>query len=169
MLAFAVALAGCDSGTVPTDPNVLANQQKLDHAKMVAALDAVRAGNQQSIIAAPSLVPAGVPLAPFIEARLYAVTNIAMHDALNSVIPRFARYADNGAIVSDANAAAAVLTAAHDAIVGADVGATAATDSWYALAMTPLAGVAGLANGIALGHRTAAAILAMRATDGVAA
>ena len=134
----------------------------------LVTLDAVRAGNAQSILAAPSLVQ-GAPLAPFIEARLYAIVNVAMHDALNAVTPRYARYADVGPVVSDANAAAAVLTAAHDALNGAVPKAYLATDAWYANSIGALAGEAGLAQGIAVGHRAAVAILARRAVDGVAA
>jgi hypothetical protein len=133
------------------------------------ALDAVFAGNAQGIAAAPSLVPPGAPLAPFIEARLYAIANVAMHDALNAIAPRFKRYADTGPIDRDASAAAAVLTAAHDAIVGADPGAQASTDAWYAGEMAGLAATNGVADGVVIGHRAAAAILARRATDGVAA
>jgi hypothetical protein len=113
-------------------------------------------------------VPPGAPLAPFIEARLYAIANVAMHDALNAITPRFARYADTGPIDRDASAAAAVLTAAHDAIVGADPVAQAATDAWYASQMAALSGTGGVADGVSIGHRAAAAILARRATDGVA-
>ncbi|HUQ18518.1 MAG TPA: vanadium-dependent haloperoxidase [Gemmatimonadaceae bacterium] len=170
-IVAATTLAGCESGTAPASPaadlGVGITQQKLSHDDMAAALDAVRSGNEQSVAAAPSLVPPGVPLAPFIEARLYAIANIAMHDALNAVIPKYERYADDGAIDSDANAAVAVLTAARDAINGADPGAAAATNAWYTAAMTPFGGAPGLADGIAIGQRAAAAILAMRLTDGV--
>jgi hypothetical protein len=145
------------------------NRQRLPHAEASAALAAVVAGNAQSVAAAPSLVPPGAPLAPFIEARLYGIANLAMHDALNAVIPRFSRYADTGPIDENANAAVAVLTAAHDAIVGAAPASHVATDAWYATSMSTLAGSAGVADGIALGHRVAAAILARRANDGVAA
>jgi hypothetical protein len=138
------------------------------NAEAAAALRAVVAGNAQAIASAPSLVPPGAPLAPFIEARLYAIANVAMHDALNAIVPRFERYADDGAVERDAGIAAAVLTAAHDAIVGADPGAQAATDAWYATKISELAGTAGLDEGVALGHRVAAAILANRATDGTA-
>jgi hypothetical protein len=114
-------------------------------------------------------VPPGAPLAPFIEARLYAIANVAMHDALNAISPLFTRYADTGPVDRDASAAAAVLTAAHDAIVGSDPGAQAATDAWYASEMAALAGTNGVGSGVSIGHRAAAAILARRATDGVAA
>jgi hypothetical protein len=145
------------------------NGLRLPHAEASAALAAVIAGNTQSVAAAPSLVPPGAPLAPFVEARLYGIANVAIHDALNAVIPRFARYADTGPIDENANAAAAVLTAAHDAIVGAAPGSQGATDAWYATSIGTLAGSAGVTSGVALGHRVAAAILARRASDGVAA
>jgi hypothetical protein len=99
---------------------------------------------------------------------MYAIANVAMHDALNAITPRFARYADTGPIDRDASAAAAVLTAAHDAIVGADPGAQAATDAWYASEMAALSGTSGVADGVSIGHHAAAAILAKRASDGVA-
>jgi hypothetical protein len=62
-----------------------------------------------------------------------------------------------------------VLTAAHDAIVGAAPAAQVAVDAWYAGQIAALAGSEGLASGVALGHRTAVANLAKRAADGVAA
>jgi len=173
--ALLSALVAC--GTDPTSTGSASphadrasnSRQRLPHAEATVALAAIVAGNAQSVAAAPALVPPGAPLAPFIEARLYGIANVAMHDALNAVIPRFARYADTGPIDENANAAAAVLTAAHDAIVGAAPASQSATDAWYASAIGPLAGSAGVANGVALGHRVAAAILARRANDGVAA
>jgi hypothetical protein len=149
----------------PSDPAAAA--ARWPHAAESAALLAVRSGNEQSILAAPALVPPGVPLAPFVEARLYAIANVAMHDALNAILPRYARYADTGPLDPDANAAAAALTAAHDAIVGAAPGATAATDAWYASALAGVSGP-GIGRGVAIGQRAAAAILARRAGDGVA-
>ena len=63
----ASALTGCESGTAPNSSpaglELRAAKLKLDKDEMAAALDAVRAGNEQSILAAPSLVPAGAPLA----------------------------------------------------------------------------------------------------------
>src|SRR5712671_1778257 len=139
LLAGTACGANPDRPTLaPTEPS--ADRGGLPHIDGQAALAAVRAGNEQSILAAPTLVPTGVPLAPFIEARLYAIANVAMHDALNGVAPRYARYADAGPIDRNASATAAVLTAAHDAIVGAAPGATAAVNTWYAGAIGTLAG-----------------------------
>jgi len=175
LLGAAVVVA-CDPDsspsriTQPADPPLQASavRQRLSHADAQAALTSVLAGNEQAVVSAPALVPPGAPLAPFIEARLYSIANLAVHDALNGIIPRFARYADTGPLVPDANAAAAVIRAAHDAIAGADPVAQPAVDSWYANRIAGLAGSDGLASGVALGARAAAAILAMRANDGVA-
>jgi hypothetical protein len=128
----------------------------------------VLAGNQQAIASAHFLVPDGVPLPPFIESRMYAIANVAMHDAINGIVPRFERYADNGAVDPDANLAVAVLKAAHDAIIGADPGATTDVDAWYATAIAPHTGELGYAAGVAVGARAAAAILANRTNDGTA-
>lgn len=133
-----------------------------------AALDAVRSGNAQAVAAAPTLPPPGAPLAPFVESRLYAIANVAMHDALNAIVPRFERYADTGPIDPDAAIAAAVLTAAHDAIVGAAPASQPAIDTWYATAIAGQTNVAGYTEGVALGHRVAAAIIARRSNDGTA-
>jgi hypothetical protein len=174
--ALAVAIgsaAACSpdslpSGTEATVPGPVATAGGVPNSQAVAALDAIMAGNAEAVVAAPSLVPPGAPLAPFVESRLYAITNVAMHDALNAIVPRFERYADDGSVDRDAGMAAAVLTAAHDAIVGAAPASQSATDAWYATAISAYAGTPGLAAGVAIGQRAAAAILAARASDGTA-
>jgi hypothetical protein len=155
--------------TAASDPDIpAANMAGIPNPQASAALAAVAAGNTQAVDAAPSLVPPGAPLAPFVEARLYAISNVAMHDALNAIVPRFERYADTGPIVRDASIAAAVLTAAHDAIVGADPDAASSTNAWYAAEISSHTSDAGYADGVALGHRVALAILNRRAADGTA-
>jgi len=127
-------VAGCSSDTPAklTEPPTVALRDAggVTAAQGAAALDAVLSGNAQSIAAAPALVPAGVPLPPFIEARLYAIANVAMHDALNAIVPRFNRYADTGPIEPEAAIAVAVLTAGYEALVGADPAAQEAIDAW---------------------------------------
>ena len=169
LLAVLLAAACGRDTSNPTDAMRPTGNPALARTDAGSATDAVYAGNAQSILAAPTLVPPGAPLAPFIEARLYAIANVAMHDAINGIIPRYARYADNGSVDASANAAAAVFTAAHDAIVGAAPGSTSATDAWYASAMGSLSGANGVSAGVVIGRRAAAAILAMRVADGVAA
>lgn len=138
----------------------------LTPAETAAALFAVTAGNQQAMRVAPSLVPDGTPLAPFVEARMYAMTNLAMHDAANAIVPRYERYADRGPIISNANPAAAILTAAFDVITGSGILSTTDTDIWYATYIKMEAANRGYSEGVALGHRVASAILALRLRDG---
>jgi hypothetical protein len=171
LLAIAVA-AACNTDTIATSPAGSATIKGPVYtagalsAQETAALNAVLAGNAEAIVAAPGLVPPGAPLSPFVESRLLAIANVAMHDALNAIVPRFERYADTGPIDGDANMAAAVLTAARDAIVGADPASTADVNAWYAGVIAAETGNPGYAGGVAIGHSAAAAILANRASDG---
>jgi len=174
LLVAAIATA-CSSEAPPmtaVPPSLTADSRddsRDDSAvRSASSLRAVLAGNAQAVAAAAALVPPGAPVPPFIEARLYAITNIAMHDALNGIARRYERYADTGPSDRQANAAVAVLTAAHDAIVGAAPASQAATDAWYADEIAPHLGVDGYAAGAAIGSRAAAAILADRADDGTA-
>ncbi|MEO7367556.1 MAG: vanadium-dependent haloperoxidase [Gemmatimonadaceae bacterium] len=175
LVAALILVSGCSADPTSTVAGVsqppaspVYTAGGVPRAEATAALNAVLAGNAQAVAAGPSLVPPGVPLAPFIEARLYAISNVAMHDALNAIVPRFERYADTGPLNRNADLTAAVLTAAHDAIVGADPGATASTDAWYASAIASVSSASGFAAGVAIGQRSAAAILARRSADGTA-
>jgi hypothetical protein len=56
------------------------------------------------------------PIPPFIESRYYAMVNIAMHDALNNIVPKYETDALQNARDKDANPDAAVAQAAHDVI-----------------------------------------------------
>ncbi|MEO5903205.1 MAG: vanadium-dependent haloperoxidase [Gemmatimonadaceae bacterium] len=175
LVASIVVISACSADPTSTDagvseppPSPVYTAGGVPIPEASAALNAVLAGNAQAVAAAPSLVPPGVPLAPFVEARLYAISNVAMHDALNAIVPRFERYADTGHLDHHADLTAAVLTAARDAIVGADPGASESTNAWYASAIASVSGASGFAEGVAIGQRSAAAILARRAADGTA-
>ncbi|MDZ7632401.1 MAG: vanadium-dependent haloperoxidase [Gemmatimonadaceae bacterium] len=134
-----------------------------------AARDAVLRWNGLAVDVAPTLSPNG-PLAPFVEARLYAIANVAMHDAVNGVRARFRRYADVGAITPGANAAAAVIAAGHTALVGATPASAhpqlqAAYEADIA-ALRATGMVAGIDEGVTVGRRAALAVLAARTNDG---
>ena len=174
MLAVVLATA-CNPDRIVTTPDAsdsmaapVYNAGGVPNAQQAAALSAVRAGNAEAMAAAPALFPPGTPVSPFVESRLFAIANVAMHDALNAIVPRFERYADTGPLDGNANVAAAVLTAAHDAIVGADPVSSSDVDAWYAGAISAETGNPGFAEGVTIGHRAATAILARRASDGTA-
>ncbi len=134
-----------------------------------SARDAVLRWNALSVTLAPTLSPNG-PLAPFVEARLYTIANVAMHDALNGVRGRYGRYADAGVADRTASAAAAAVAAGHDAIIGATpLPAHAEANAAYAADIAALRAAgndASVDDGIAIGQRAAAAVLARRVGDG---
>ena len=120
-----------------------------------------------------------VPILPFHESRFYAMVNIAMHDALNNIVPKYKTYALLDSRDKNADADAAVAQAAYD-VISAFNGklnlAGSATpqpvqDYINSLLQQSLDGVGDAvakAKGIALGHLSAKAILEKRANDGIA-
>ena len=125
--------------------------------------------NALSTSLAPALAPPGF-LLPWTESRYNAITNVAVHDALNGVRQRYARYADQGDTYRNANATAAVISAGFNSIAGvipaaALAPATAAYDADIAALRAQHA--SGIDDGIAVGKRAAEAVLARRVGDGV--
>ncbi|MEP7067240.1 MAG: vanadium-dependent haloperoxidase [Gemmatimonadota bacterium] len=110
--------------------------------------------------------PTGLP--PYLEANIYAIANTAMHDALNSIVPRYKRYAFDGALTPDASSAAAVAQAAHDALAASLPPQAAFLDEQLAATLAAIPASAGKTGGIALGSAAAAAVLATRVNDGSA-
>ena len=119
------------------------------------------------------------PVPPFIESRFYAMVNIAMHDALNSIVPKYQTYALLNSIDKDADANAAVAQAAYEVIVAfygrlnppAFVTPQPVQDYISNLLLQSLNTVTNAtkkSNGISLGHLSAQAILNNRREDGIA-
>src|SRR5262245_7806768 len=79
-----------------------------------AATDPVSFWNS---IAVPATATAGQGAIP--ASRTLAIVQIAIHDALNAIDPRYERYAFTGTPPRGASADAAVAAAARDALVGA--------------------------------------------------
>lgn len=97
--------------------------------------------------------------------RAHVMMHVAMHDALNAVIPLYRQYAyrshDPGA---DPIAAAA--QAAHDVALSQYPGQQAALDAELAKWLSQIPETAHKARGIAVGRQSAAAIAAARVNDG---
>ncbi|MBA3287899.1 MAG: vanadium-dependent haloperoxidase [Acidimicrobiia bacterium] len=116
---------------------------------------------------------------PLHESRMYAMTHVAIHDALNAIHRRSEPYAFYGRARQGASVAAAVAAAAHDVLVpvlmelpspplppecgpnGAAVVEEAYNDALAAIPSGPAK-----RRGLAVGRRAAAAILSLRADDG---
>jgi hypothetical protein len=112
------------------------------------------------------------------EARLYAMSHVAIHDALNAIDRRFEPYAYTARAPRRTSADAAVAAAAHDVLVpvlqqlstltppACIDAAVAGVERDYAAALSAVRDGRAKARGVAVGRGAAAAILALRARDG---
>ena len=142
-----------------------------------AKTDAVIAWNANAGEAAIAacIAPADNPLH---ESRMYAMTHIAIHDALNAIDRRFRPYAYDDAAKRGASADAAVAAAARGVMVpvlgqltppfGPECieAGVASVEADYAAAIAEIPDGRAKTRGIAVGEAAAAAIVALRADDG---
>jgi hypothetical protein len=141
-----------------------------------AATDAVLAWNESAGRAAVAACISPIGPSPA-EARMYAMTQIAVHDALNAINRRSEPYAYDGHARHRASPEAAVAAAAHDVLVPVlgslstlvpstcvDA-AVAGVEADYAAALDGVRDGRAQDRGVAVGQASAAAILAARATD----
>ena len=111
------------------------------------------------------------------EARLYAMTHVAIHDALNAIRHRSEPYAYAARAPRRTSQDAAVAAAARDVLVptlgelativppACVEAAVASVEADYAAALAEIPAGRRKARGLALGRAAAAAILALRAND----
>lgn len=113
--------------------------------------------------------------APQLQSRAQAMVQIAVHDALNAIEPRYARYTTIGAAAAGASPDAAAAAAASQTLLGLlaplpdsplKQAAIDTIETAYAAAVGPAPYDAATQSGIDTGNAAAAAILAMRSTDG---
>ncbi|NOT55351.1 MAG: vanadium-dependent haloperoxidase [Deltaproteobacteria bacterium] len=114
---------------------------------------------------------------PLHESRIYGMTHIAIHDALNAIDRRSRPYVFVSQAPAGASTAAAVAAAARDVLVAVigqlplvppsciDAG-VASVEADYTAALAALPDDQAKAQGIAVGQAAAAAILTLRAADG---
>jgi hypothetical protein len=135
----------------------------------VAAADVVTDWNQIAEVVAPRFG------GPQQQSRVQAMVQIAVHDALNAIDPRYARYTDVGRALPGASPDAAVAAAARRTLLEllAPVPASplkqAAIDTVeqaYAATVGPQPYGTATQAGIDAGNAAAAAILALRVGDG---
>jgi hypothetical protein len=120
---------------------------------------------------------------PPIYSRHYTMAQLAVHDALNSIVPKYQTYALMNERDKDADPDAAITAAAYWTFKKIDAflktfppGTTGLAlqtsgnnwDGWYAAALSQIPDGEGKIRGIALGIKAADAIMAKRATDGYA-
>jgi hypothetical protein len=130
-------------------------------------------------IAVQATITAGQAGGP--QARALAMTQIAIHDALNAIDSQYERYAFRGHAESGASVEAAIATAARDALIGAigvgevnfigfgtlarQASAIAQIEAEYSAALLVIPSGPPKSEGIAIGQASASAILKSRSTD----
>jgi hypothetical protein len=97
--------------------------------------------------------------------RFFAIVQIAVHDALNNIKPKYERYALNER-EQFANPDAAVASAAYWTIKGLNRQGSFPVDTWYSESLATIPDGESKELGKALGKKSADAIIANRANDG---
>jgi hypothetical protein len=108
----------------------------------------------------------GEQLGPCRAARAIAIVHIAMFDTINSVTGEYQSYTGLRAPATSLSMDAAISQAAHDTLVALFPSQKTSFDAWLSEGLHGIQNKNAKANGISLGQRAAAAILAMRANDG---
>ena len=100
-----------------------------------------------------------------LQSRIYAMTQAALHDALNAIDRRYKPYALDMHGNPGASPAAAVAAPAHDCLLHELPTRQSALDTAYAASLSAIPDGAAKTNGIAIGQQAAAAIIALRSSD----
>jgi len=113
---------------------------------------------------------------PLHESRMYAMTHLAIHDALNAIDRHSRPYAFRGQAAAGTSPEAAVAAAAHRVMVtligqipfppACLAAGIAVVEAAYTGALATIPGGPAKLDGIALGEAAASAILTLRADDG---
>ena len=107
----------------------------------------------------------GEQLGPGRSSRAMAIVHIAMFDSLDAVVGGYTSYTGTRA-GGQTSVDAAISQAARDTLTAMFPSQTATFDAYLAQDLAAVRNAQQRANGIDLGHRAAAAILAMRVNDG---
>ena len=108
----------------------------------------------------------GEQLGPGRASRAMAIVHVAMFDALDAVVGDYTSYTGTQAVPGPTSLDAAISQAARDTLTAMFPSQTATFDAYLAQDLALVRNAQQRANGIDLGHRAAAAILAMRLNDG---
>jgi hypothetical protein len=105
-------------------------------------------------------------LGPGRSARAMAIVHVAIFDALNAIDPRFESYTGIRPVRQDTSAKAAVAQAAYETLIAMFPAQSERMHDALIESLDQVPNGAAKQNGIALGQRAAAAILALRTNDG---
>lgn len=103
---------------------------------------------------------------PFAQARIAAITQLAVFEALNAITDQFEPYLEPISTPAGASAEAAAVTAAHDVLVNYFPLAATTLDATESNSLAAIPDGQSKDDGIAVGAGAAAALIALRSTDG---
>lgn len=168
VLAVCVAMTACQSDDQDLMPESV--ELKSLNNGMIKSYDnsVVLKWNEALSLAVDNKMP------PAPEARIYAMVSLAVHDALNNVVPRYETYAlDNRWVnakeISKKNiypiADAAVAQAAHDVLIVLAPASAANAGALLTECLAPIEESEFKARGIQIGKEAAQSVLAARGDD----
>lgn len=108
----------------------------------------------------------GEQFGPLRTSRALAIVHIAIFDAVNAIAGGYRSYTGGSHAPDDTSMDAAVAQAAHDTLVALFPSQAKSFDEWLADDLNRIRDGRAKVDGIDLGRRAAAAILALRANDG---
>ena len=103
---------------------------------------------------------------PFMQARVLAITQLAVFEAVNAITGEYEPYLGTVVAAAGASADAAAVAAAYRALITYVPGSAATLDAARAASLAAIPDGPAKAAGIATGEATAAAMIAARANDG---
>ena len=128
-----------------------------------ARADAVTHWNE---IATRVTTPPVTSLASPFQSRVYAITHVAIHDAVNAIDRRYRPYALSSQPDLGASPDAAVATAAYRVLIHEIPAQQVTLDREYRAALLSIPDGEAKSRGVAIGEAAAAAIIALRSDDG---
>src|SRR5438094_5436184 len=150
----------------PSVPPLVGPAQGLDslHRWNVIAINASRLDHTP--VAPGENRDFGEQLGPGRASRAMAIVHVAMFDALEAVVGGYTSYTGTHAVPGPMSVDAAISQAARDTLAALVPSQTATFDAYLTQDLAAIRNAQQKANGIDLGQRTAAALLAMRVNDG---
>ena len=171
MIGVAVLAASLSGAVVPAQAGTAQGSQAA--AASNAVLDWNGYAGEAAVAAC--IAPLDNPLH---ESRMYAMTHLAVHDALNAIDRRYQPYAYKRSAPAGASAQAAVAAAAHGVLVpvlrqlrstpfaGCVDTAVATVEKRYAAELAKIPNGTSERRGVGVGRAAARAVLALRSKDG---
>ncbi|HME88686.1 MAG TPA: vanadium-dependent haloperoxidase [Chthoniobacterales bacterium] len=152
--------------SVQTNRTALAPKDALDSIHRWNAIAVNASGLDHTPVAQGESRTFGEQLGPGRSSRAMAIVHIAIFDSVNAVLGGYQSYAETQSVKPPVSLDAAVAQAAHDTLAALYPSQAAAFDSLLADDLAQIKNKNERANGVSLGQRAAAAILALRANDG---